>query len=266
MDRQPLVRIPATSAGPAAHAGEGGRGPETARPAAAAADPAGPLPGVRDDQEAPTEGDQQPADNRWVATALEGADAITPEGAEPAEPFELGTAGQRPHHLNEGGLEKAATTVGTGREKEAAGTGRAGIFDQIVQRAIVQVKTDQSEVKIDLKPDFLGHVRMQIVSENQQVSVRILTELPVVRDMIEAGLQQLRAELQNQGLHVDRLEVAVSDDPRQPPRRQARADELPKAGGSGAAPDADGTVSSGRVEPVYYQRRTGGAATIDMFV
>jgi flagellar hook-length control protein FliK len=263
MDRQPLVRLPSASAG---HAGEGGRGLETPRPGSATADPFGALAGVRDDQEAPAEGDPQAADHRWVAKALEAADAITPEGAEPAEPFQLEAVGQRLHQLNEGGLEKAAGTLAAGKEKEAAGTGRAGIFDQIVQRAIVQVKTDQSEIKIDLKPDFLGHVRMQIVSENQQISVRILTELPVVRDMLEAGLQQLRSELQNQGLHVDRLEVAVSDDPRQPPRRHGRPDELPKTGGAGEVSGTEGPVLNGRIESIYYPRRAGSTATIDMFV
>ena len=263
VEHETPLRLPST---PAAVAGEAGRGLETARPAAATIDASGPLMAVREDPGASSEENRQPADNRMIAKALAGVDTAKPEGADPAEPFEVNTAGQRLLHLQDGGLEKAAGAVAAGKEKEAAGTGRAGIFDQIVQRAIVQVKAGQSEIKIDLKPDFLGNVRMQIVSENQQVSVRILTELPVVRDMIEAGLQQLRSELQNQGLHVDRLEVAVSDDPRQPPRRQARPDELQKGGEAGAASGKEGPVSGGRIEPIYYQRRTGSAGTIDMFV
>lgn len=266
IEHEPLVRLPSTAAAPATHAGEGGRELGAARSAVTAAGPSGPLTGVREDQQAPTEGDRQPADDRQIAKAFAGADAAKPENTDPAEPFDMGTAGQRLLHLHPGGSEKAAEPVGGGKEKEAAGPGRAGVFDQIVQRAIVQVKTDQSEIKIDLKPDFLGNVRMQIVSENQQVSVRILTELPAVRDMIETGLQQLRSELQNQGLHVDRLEVVVSDDPRQSPRRQARPDELPKPGEVGAVSGTEGPVANGRTEPIYYQRRAGSSATIDMFV
>lgn len=260
------LKSQSTAAAPAAPAGEGGRGLEAVRPEVAAADASGSVTGVYDHPDASADGGRQPADGRLMAKAFAGADAANMENTDPAEPFEMGTAEQRLLHPHPSGPEKAADAVGAGKEKESAGTGRAGIFDQIVQRALVQVKTGQSEIKIDLKPDFLGHVRMQIVSENQQVSVRILTELPAVRDMIETGLQQLRSELQNQGLHVDRLEVAVSDDPRQPPRRRARPDDLPKAGGAGTVAGTEGPDLNAQNEPIYYQRRAGRTATIDMFV
>lgn len=266
VEREALSRVPAAPAAPANHAGEGGRSSEPARPAAGTADPSGPLGGVREDQHAPEDGDRQPAGDRLITKTVAGADGATSESKEPAVPFEMDTTGQRPLHLQAGSSEKASDAAGVGKEKEAAGPARAGVFDQIVQRAVVQVKTGQSEIKIDLKPEFLGNVRMQIVSENQQVSVRILTELPAVRDMIETGLQQLRSELQNQGLHVDRLEVAVSDDPRQSPRRQARPEELPKPWGGGAVSGTEGPAAGGRSDAVYYPRRAVSAATIDMFV
>jgi flagellar hook-length control protein FliK len=266
VEREPLARVPASPAAPANHAGEGGRASEPARSAAATGDPSGPLGGVREDQHQTADGERQPAGDRLITKTVAGTDGPASERKEPAVPFEMDTAGQRPLQLQAGGSEKAPDAAGVGKEKEAAGAGRPGIFDQIVQRAVVQVKTGQSEIKIDLKPDFLGNVRMQIVSENQQVSVRILTELPAVRDMIETGLQQLRSELQNQGLHVDRLEVAVSDDPRQSPRRQARPDELPKPWGVGDVSGTEGPAAAGRSDSVYYPRRAVSAATIDMFV
>ena len=113
------------------------------------------------------------------------------------------------------------------------------MFDQIVQRAAVHVKNDQGEMRIDLKPEFLGHVRLQIVTENQQVTVRILTELPMVRDMIESNIQQLKSDLQQQGLRVERVEVAVADDPREHPGRQAWT-------GAGRKGHADGDVCTCR--------------------
>jgi flagellar hook-length control protein FliK len=148
----------------------------------------------------------------------------------------------------------------------SAGSLRSGVFDQIVQRAVVQVKSDSGEIRIDLKPDFLGHVRMQIVTENQQVTVRILTERPVVRDMIEANLHQLKSELQSQGLQVQRVEVAVADDPREHPYRQA------KKGGSNKRVDVGGVAASDRPAPAirsetpYDRSRVGRQAAVDMFV
>jgi flagellar hook-length control protein FliK len=106
---------------------------------------------------------------------------------------------------------------------------------------------------------------MQILTENQQVSVRITTEFPAVRDMIEAGLQQLKSDLQNQGLHVDRLEVSVSDDPHKQPRRHAKPDGSSRSGAAEGVFSADRRAAENRLEPVYYRARPAGAATIDMF-
>jgi flagellar hook-length control protein FliK len=152
-------------------------------------------------------------------------------------------------------------------DKESiARTGRTGVFDQIVQRAAVQLKNDHGEISIDLKPDFLGRVRMQISTEHQQVTVRILTELASVRDMIETGLPQLKSELQSQGLQVERLEVAVADDHRQRDWQQAQTAQGWKAAAEGAGPAAEASAAEHRFEPVYRNPRAGGAPTIDTFV
>lgn len=167
----------------------------------------------------------------------------------------------------EGGLEKAAENTSVLRDKETlAGTGRAGLFDQMVQRAAVLLRNDQGEIQIDLKPDFLGRVRMQIQTENQQVTVRILTELAGVRDLIETGLNQLKSELQSQGLQVERLEVAVADDQRQrgwPQTNRAPA-RFTAAGGEVSAMERSETED--RAASPYYRTRSNGAAGIDMFV
>lgn len=106
-------------------------------------------------------------------------------------------------------MESASST----REKEApAGAFRAQTMDQIVSKAVYQLKNGQNSVRIDLKPEFLGQVRMQIVTVDQQVSIRISAELPVVKEMLENNLQQLKADLQQQGLEVDEIDVSVSTD------------------------------------------------------
>jgi flagellar hook-length control protein FliK len=85
-------------------------------------------------------------------------------------------------------------------------------LDQIVQKAVLSLNNGQHEVQIDLKPDFLGHIRMQIVSEGQLVTVKIVAELPFVKDLLENNLHQLKADLQAQGLDIDELEVSVAHD------------------------------------------------------
>jgi flagellar hook-length control protein FliK len=168
--------------------------------------------------------------------------------------------------LHEARADRPVDSTSIYRDREPAGVTRAGVFDQIVQRAALQVRNDQSEIKIDLKPDFLGNVRMQIVAEQQQVSVRILTDTPVVRDMIETGLQQLRSDLQSQGLQVDRIEVSVSDGYRDPRQRQGQGGEAAR-GGREEVDTAARTGAAERNDSMAY-RPAGSArrSNVDMFV
>jgi flagellar hook-length control protein FliK len=102
-------------------------------------------------------------------------------------------------------------------------------LNQIVQKAVLSFNKGQHEVQIHLKPDYLGHIRMQIVSEGPQVAVRIVAELPFVKDMLENNLHQLKAELQAQGLKVDELEVSVADDSRTDDDKHQKAAEVLRA-------------------------------------
>ena len=224
------------------------------------ADTIAPAVGIREDLNADMSGSRSSTGDQSLWKELAGADAATDDRASAADASDMTAPDPRLARLPETGPERTAEAVATGKEKEpAAGAPRTGIFDQIVQRAVVQVRNDQSEIKIDLKPDFLGNVRMQIMTENQQVSVRITTEFPAVRDMIEAGLQQLKSELQNQGLHVDRLEVSVSEDsaPAFPAPGQARCGvEIRRRGrGLGCRPEGCArAVGAGLLPPAAWRR------------
>ena len=101
---------------------------------------------------------------------------------------------------------------------------RTQTLDQIVQKAALQLKNGQNEVQINLKPDFLGQIRMQIITDSQQVTVRILAEFPAVKELIETNAHQLRSELQSHGLDIDELEVSVSQHPDRQVADQNQAD------------------------------------------
>jgi flagellar hook-length control protein FliK len=109
---------------------------------------------------------------------------------------------------------KAFEMATAAKETEAGQSAlRNQTLEQIVRRAVVQVRGDgQHEARIDLKPDFLGHVHMKIITKNQQVTVKILTEFGFVKDMIENNIHQLKADLQQHGLEVDKVDVSVSRD------------------------------------------------------
>ena len=137
-------------------------------------------------------------------------------------------------------------------------------LDQIVQKAALSFHNGQHEVQLHLKPDFLGHIRMQIISEGQQVAIKMVAELPFVKDMLENNLQQLKADLQAQGLDIDELEVSVAHDSHaeRDVHQKAEAAKL-RAGETGTDSD-DGSSE----EPGQTQSRIGGSmadTAIDYF-
>ena len=87
---------------------------------------------------------------------------------------------------------------------------QADTLKQIVNKAAFNLENGRSEFKIDLKPETLGHLKMQILTENHHVTVRILTENPLVKEIIESNLVQLKANFQNQGLEIEKFDVSVA--------------------------------------------------------
>ena len=53
---------------------------------------------------------------------------------------------------------------------------QADTLKQIVKKSALHLENGRSEFKIDLKPETLGHLKMQILTENHHVTIRILTE------------------------------------------------------------------------------------------
>ena len=93
-----------------------------------------------------------------------------------------------------------------------ARTFQTAVMDQIVDKAAIRSMHGRSEIQIRLKPEFLGNVQMNIATEKEQVVVRILTDQPMVKEIIETHLHHLKAELQNQGLIIDKFDVMVNPD------------------------------------------------------
>lgn len=87
---------------------------------------------------------------------------------------------------------------------------RYQITDQIMRQAAFPLRKGQQEVVIVFKSDFLGHIRLLVISENQKVAVKILVENGFIKDLIESNLHQLKADLQHQGLEVGKLEVRIA--------------------------------------------------------
>jgi len=138
------------------------------------------------------------------------------------------------------------------------------VLTQIVKKASFNLKNGQTEVKIDLKPEFLGRIQLKISTENHQVMVRILTELPLVKDIIENNINQLKADLQNQGLEIDKLDVSVANDSDQYKNGHENAEFL-KKNGKISEGEADSMLTKKMEEESQFAEEKKGANLIGVF-
>jgi flagellar hook-length control protein FliK len=86
------------------------------------------------------------------------------------------------------------------------------VVRQIVQRMTLRNDGRQSQMVIRLKPDFLGNVRLQVITEGQQVMVRMDAESAMVKEIVEQNMTHLKAELSQHGLEIEKFDVFVGND------------------------------------------------------
>ncbi len=197
----------------------GAPGVEAASSAIAKNAPSQPVPAAR--AVPPTAADVQ-------AGAKTGASVAT-QRLEPAG--QSGTEKQGGHaDLFGGGHSASATAQASGGADAAENVPRPfqqDLLQQIVDKAVLHLKAGKTELRINLKPEVLGHLRLHIASDQQQITLKIVTESTWVKTMVEHHIGQLRAELQNHNLHIDHLDVSVAGD------FQPAAGGNPQAGSSG---------------------------------
>ena len=83
------------------------------------------------------------------------------------------------------------------------------VIDQIVKKAELVLKQNVSEIRINLKPEFLGKMTIRIAVEQGLVTARFITENLQVKHLLESNLNTLRQSLESQGIKVERTEVNV---------------------------------------------------------
>ena len=167
------------------------------------------------------------------------------------------------------GFEKSAELLKTQESPETGrSTLRSSPMEQIVKKAVFHLKNGQTEAKIDLKPEYLGHIRMQVITEHQQVTIRIHAQLQFVKEMIENNLHQLKAELQQQGLGADKLEVSVFNDSRGQEQTQEKPEWLnfEQDANQGPAVETQREEKQPVSGHVSLLRAAGRAISIDYFV
>jgi flagellar hook-length control protein FliK len=209
----------------------------------------------------PAAGEGALAEKISAPGAERGADIPRPvEGGRSAATF---TQGEPSGATEAPGRASTATPdpITSGATRSEGSALREGQWSQLVEKAVFSARNGLSEARIDLKPEHLGPVRLQILTENSQVSIRIIAETAAARDLLESHLHSLRQELQQQGLKVESFDVTLADDHRSQERQWQAAGyggHRRRPGGAAGAATAGGTV------PLGHALRPAGA--IDYFV
>ncbi|MEH7155089.1 flagellar hook-length control protein FliK [Neobacillus drentensis] len=72
---------------------------------------------------------------------------------------------------------------------------------------ITSGKSGSTEAKFSLYPEHLGHIEIKINSQQGQISVEILTDTPIAKEILEGQVQHLRTSLQQSSLHVQKIDI-----------------------------------------------------------
>ncbi|NIQ38262.1 MAG: hypothetical protein GTN81_06705 [Proteobacteria bacterium] len=87
-----------------------------------------------------------------------------------------------------------------------------GVMQQILENLNVRTwRVGQKNFKIQLHPEEMGRLRLEIGMREHQVVLKINVENPLVKDLIENNLAQLRENLLDRGLRMDKCLVTVND-------------------------------------------------------
>ncbi|MDR2904061.1 MAG: flagellar hook-length control protein FliK [Clostridiales bacterium] len=86
------------------------------------------------------------------------------------------------------------------------------VINQITEQIKVEVKGQATEIKVSLRPEHLGDVTLKIMTQNGIVTAQIVAENQRVKEIIEAGFNNLKDALQQKGINISQLSVSVGQE------------------------------------------------------
>lgn len=108
----------------------------------------------------------------------------------------------------ENAVTKADTTFQNAMTGSTVNT--QDIMNQIMNYMKIQVKTDMTQMQIQLHPASLGTVNVNIASKEGVITAQFLTQNETVKAVIESQIVQLKNNFEEQGIKVEAVEVTVA--------------------------------------------------------
>ncbi len=88
---------------------------------------------------------------------------------------------------------------------------KENVLQQVVDNAKVVIADGKTEMTVQMKPENLGKLSLEIVSERGMMVAKFVAESQQVKEIIESSLPQLKDALESQGLNVKGFSVSVGD-------------------------------------------------------
>lgn len=85
------------------------------------------------------------------------------------------------------------------------------IAEQILENMKANLKPEMTELEMNLHPASLGNVRVNLTAQDGQISAQFVAQNETVKAAIEAQITQLTNQFEEQGIKVERVEVAVAE-------------------------------------------------------
>lgn len=84
-------------------------------------------------------------------------------------------------------------------------------LEQIRFQLQMAVRKGAQFAKIQLKPQFLGNVQVQLLIENSSATANFLVENNTVKELLQENISDLYESLREQGIEVEDIDVSVTD-------------------------------------------------------
>lgn len=86
------------------------------------------------------------------------------------------------------------------------------IIKQIVEKLTISNSEKISQIKLTLKPEYLGDVSLKISSQNGVITAQFTAENQKIKEIIESNFNQLKEVLNSQGIQVSELSVNIGNE------------------------------------------------------
>ena len=127
------------------------------------------------------------------------------------------------------GLQQASQTEGTQT------TDTQDIMRQIMDYMKVSVKADSSDLEMQLHPQSLGTLHVQVASKNGVVTANFITQNETVKAALESQMVQLKESFAEQGVKVEAIEVTVQTHPFEQNLEEGRGTQSDQESGAGVS-------------------------------